>query len=35
MKMGTGAYLTELRRTKIGDFNIDDAVKIEEVGTKI
>jgi tRNA pseudouridine55 synthase len=33
--LGTGAYLTELRRTKIGDFNIDDAVKIEEVGTKI
>lgn len=28
--LGTGAYLKELRRTKIGSYNIDDAIKLEE-----
>jgi tRNA pseudouridine55 synthase len=27
--LGSGAYLSELRRTKIGDYNVDDAVSIE------
>lgn len=27
----TGAYLTELRRTKIGNFDIEDAIKIEDI----
>ena len=26
----TGAYLTELRRTKIGDYSIKDAIKLED-----
>lgn len=29
--LGTGAYLKELRRTKIGDYNIKDALKLEEL----
>ncbi|HEU5146971.1 MAG TPA: hypothetical protein VFT90_09660 [Chryseosolibacter sp.] len=29
--MGVGAYLTELRRTRIGSFKIEDAISIEEV----
>jgi tRNA pseudouridine55 synthase len=29
--LGTGAYLRELRRTKIGDFSVSDALKIEEL----
>jgi tRNA pseudouridine55 synthase len=28
--LGCGAYLSELRRTKIGDYNVDDAVSMEE-----
>ena len=28
-KLGMGAYLTALRRTKIGDYKIEDAVKLE------
>jgi tRNA pseudouridine55 synthase len=28
--LGTGAYLTELRRTKIGEFDIKDAMTIDE-----
>ncbi len=28
--LNSGAYLSALRRTKIGDFSIEDAVKIEE-----
>lgn len=27
-KLGTGAYLTELRRLKIGDYDIKDAIKL-------
>lgn len=27
--LGVGAYLTELRRTRIGDFSVDDAYSIE------
>jgi tRNA pseudouridine55 synthase len=34
-ELKVGAYLVELRRTKVGDFNISDAFKIEEVGEKI
>lgn len=30
-KLGTGAYLKSLRRTRIGQFSIKDALKIEEV----
>lgn len=30
-ELGTGAYLTELRRTKIGEFSISDAKTIEEI----
>lgn len=30
--LGVGAYLTELRRTRIGSFRIEDAISIEEVG---
>lgn len=26
----TGAYLTELRRTKIGDYSVEDAIKLED-----
>lgn len=29
--LGTGAYLKELRRTKIGNYNICDAVTLEEI----
>lgn len=29
-RLGSGAYLTELRRTAIGDFHINNAFKIEE-----
>lgn len=29
-KLGSGAYLTALRRTKIGDFDIKDALTIED-----
>jgi tRNA pseudouridine55 synthase len=28
--LGTGAYLTALRRTKIGDFDVKDALTVEE-----
>ena len=28
--LNSGAYLARLRRTKIGDFNIENALKIEE-----
>ena len=30
LKLGCGAYLSELRRTKIGNFDVDDASTIEE-----
>lgn len=29
--LGTGAYLKELRRTKIGNYNICDAIKLDEL----
>lgn len=29
-KLGTGAYLTALRRTKIADYRVEDAVKLDE-----
>lgn len=29
-KLGTGAYLTELRRTKIADYDVKDASKLED-----
>ena len=29
--LGVGAYLTELRRTRIGNYRIEDAISIEEV----
>ena len=31
-KLGTGAYLTELRRIKIGQYDVADAVTLEELG---
>jgi tRNA pseudouridine55 synthase len=31
--LGTGAYLTALRRTKIGDFEVKDALSVEEATT--
>ncbi len=30
MALGSGAYLSELRRTKIGDFSVDDAVDYQK-----
>lgn len=30
-KLGTGAYLTALRRTKIDKYRVDEAVKLEEI----
>lgn len=30
-KLGTLAHLTSLRRTKIGDYDVKDAIKVEEV----
>lgn len=30
IKLGSGAYLKELRRTRIGDFSVDDAIKIQD-----
>ena len=32
--LGCGAYLSELRRTRIGAFSVEDAVPVEEVLTK-
>ena len=32
--LGVGAYLSELRRTRIGDFKVEDASTIEELTTK-
>ena len=29
--LGCGGYLSSLRRTRIGDFNVNDAIKIEEI----
>lgn len=33
LKLGCGAYLKELRRTQIGDFNVNDALTIKEFQT--
>jgi tRNA pseudouridine55 synthase len=30
VKLGTGAYLTALRRTKIADYSVEDATTLEE-----
>jgi tRNA pseudouridine55 synthase len=30
-KLGCGAYLFNLRRTGVGDFNVDDALTIDEI----
>jgi len=29
-KLGTGAYLTNLRRTQVGDYRVEDAVSLED-----
>lgn len=34
-KLQVGAYLTKLRRTKIGDFNVENAMKIEDISPEI
>ena len=31
VKLGTGAYVTELRRTKIADYNISSAISVESI----
>lgn len=33
--LGTGAYLAELRRTKIGDFDVEDALSVQTFEEKI
>jgi tRNA pseudouridine55 synthase len=33
MKLGCGAYLKELRRTRIGDYHVRDAIGVEELHT--
>lgn len=30
-KLGTGAYLTELKRTKVGDILLEQAIKLEDI----
>lgn len=35
LKLGCGAYLSELRRTQIGNFNVDHANTIEELEFKL
>ncbi|MFN4110649.1 MAG: hypothetical protein ACK4G1_00095 [Ignavibacteria bacterium] len=30
-KLGTGAFLYQLERTKIGDFKLEDAINIEQL----
>lgn len=30
-KLGTGAYMSALRRTKIGDFKVEDALEIDDI----
>ena len=32
--LGTWGYLTELRRTEIGDFRVEEAMKLEELGVE-
>lgn len=33
--LGTGAYLSALRRTQVGEFDIDKAVRLDEVNEKL
>lgn len=33
--LSSGGYLTELRRTKIGDFSVEDAFSVEDLAEKI
>ncbi len=33
-ELGTGAYLKSLRRTKIGDYSIDEALKVEQLSAQ-
>lgn len=33
-QLGTGAYLTELRRTRVGAYTISDAIPLESLNTK-
>lgn len=35
INLGCGAVLSSLRRTKIGDYNVENAVQIEEFGKRI
>jgi tRNA pseudouridine55 synthase len=34
-ELGTGAYMSDLRRTTIGDFNIADAIPVEGLNNSI
>jgi tRNA pseudouridine55 synthase len=34
-KLGTGAYMTALRRTKVGTFTVDDAVLMQNLSYKV
>ena len=34
-KLGTGAYLIELERTRVGDFNIEDSTPLAKLSTKL
>lgn len=34
-RLQTGAYMTELRRTKIGDYSVDDAVSVENLDESV
>jgi tRNA pseudouridine55 synthase len=33
--LGTGAYLAELRRTRIGDYNVKDSLSIDQISTLV
>ncbi len=33
-KLGTGAYMSDLRRTKVGDFDISDAITMENIDSE-
>ena len=32
-KLGTGAYLAELRRTRIGQFRVEDSIPVDQIST--
>ncbi|MDZ7744395.1 MAG: tRNA pseudouridine(55) synthase TruB [Candidatus Saccharibacteria bacterium] len=34
-ELGTGAYMADLRRTAVGDFNIDDAVSLDNINADV